>query len=472
MRKFKSLSYIAVSVLVSLLLFQNCSPFAAADEFDDLGAQISIGDMRFERAQVRAGATSFGAGQKATAEFSYHVNHWRNGTYAVAFDPRVPAHFKSTFMWACGYWTNGTNLKCKPWEGEIEYVYVEYDPAGPRDVCTSDVGAGNVPSKKTINLGPGCWDLRTILHVIGHSLGFIHEHQRIDRDSFVTILTENILPEALSEFAAIDLLSGNYLNERYDFDSIMVFDNKHYSKNGLPTIAAKPGYERDFHIEGIGGLSLVDRKRIRSLYPVAIAEALDCQLDGKTIPNGTEVKAYSAFTVKSGGLCANEMRRCENGQFTSGSFQFLSCTFQDAPAPTADEATPIVAPVVAPVVSPTLNPSVNPTVSPTVTPATIAPQIDFGPDRFYPSIYAVQIVAQNKVLVPASITDPSGVVASMFWSQVSGPTTVTYDNRYLRTTSIRNLAFGEYVMKLELRNAAGAVIASKATKVTLEAPAP
>ena len=52
-----------------------------------------------------------------------------------------------------------------------------------------------------------------------HSLGFYHEHQRPDRDSFVTVQTSEMMKECLSQF------------ERMKDDPY-----KHFSKGKRPTI--------------------------------------------------------------------------------------------------------------------------------------------------------------------------------------------------------------------------------------------
>jgi hypothetical protein len=149
------------------------------------------------------------------------------------------------------------------------------------------------------------------------------------------------------------------------------------------------------------------------------------------------------------------------------------------PVPAAATPTPVAAtpvPVVStpvPVAStpvPVASTPVPVASTPAPTASVQTPQITCGPDRSYAPIYSTQIVAQNKVLVGADISDPSGVVASLLWTQVSGPTKVTFDSQSYRYASIRNLTYGTYVMKIEARNAAGLVVASAITKLTLEAP--
>ena len=69
-----------------------------------------------------------------------------------------------------------------------------------------------------------------------HSLGFWHEHSRIDRDEHIKIKWENILPGMKSQF---DIISGalqDTLGENYDYRSIMHYDSTAFSRNGQNTI--------------------------------------------------------------------------------------------------------------------------------------------------------------------------------------------------------------------------------------------
>ena len=108
--------------------------------------------------------------------------------------------------------------------------------AGVSCECSSNVGMvtarGTVGVSRTF-LSSNCTNIGSILHELGHVLGRYHEHSRIDRDNYVEILYQNIYAYAISNFFI-------YLDTNtpiaYDYNSIMHYDSRAYSINGLATI--------------------------------------------------------------------------------------------------------------------------------------------------------------------------------------------------------------------------------------------
>lgn len=58
--------------------------------------------------------------------------------------------------------------------------------------CYADFARVGGPQQ--VSLADECLQYSTIIHEFMHVIGFIHEHQRGDRDTYVNIIWENIIP--------------------------------------------------------------------------------------------------------------------------------------------------------------------------------------------------------------------------------------------------------------------------------------
>uniref|UniRef100_A0A8C5WHB5 Metalloendopeptidase n=1 Tax=Leptobrachium leishanense TaxID=445787 RepID=A0A8C5WHB5_9ANUR len=107
-----------------------------------------------------------------------------------------------------------------------------------------------------------CMTRGTIQHEIQHSLGFVHEHSRSDRDNYVNIMFQYISPESVSNFEKEDT---NNLNKRYDYFSVMHYPVYAFSNtSGKNTIVPKP--DPSIPIGQRNGLSILDVAKINALY--------------------------------------------------------------------------------------------------------------------------------------------------------------------------------------------------------------
>ena len=92
----------------------------------------------------------------------------------------------------------------------------------------------------------GCFQsgLMTPVHELLHTLGFVHEHTRPDRDNFVEVNMDNIKPGKEGNFEkrtrgfsdSRDKNSVNTRNTPYDILSLLHYGPQDFSKNGEDVI--------------------------------------------------------------------------------------------------------------------------------------------------------------------------------------------------------------------------------------------
>lgn len=51
----------------------------------------------------------------------------------------------------------------------------------------------------------GRWNMNTVLHELGHTVGLIDEHMRPDRDLYMEVLQDNIFPVRPYHWSPTDL---------------------------------------------------------------------------------------------------------------------------------------------------------------------------------------------------------------------------------------------------------------------------
>lgn len=125
-----------------------------------------------------------------------------------------------------------------------------------------------------VSLGPGCVRISTVVHELGHVLGFYHEHNRPDRDDYINI-RPNLSPGLSSQLERLSPSESNSLGLGYDHASIM-----HYSSLG-GIITSKSGVPFGYAQE----LSPLDIEKTRRLYQCGkCLQQMTCSLS-KTLLN-------------------------------------------------------------------------------------------------------------------------------------------------------------------------------------------
>lgn len=217
--------------------------------------EVMVDDMIFDRTQLRAPDAS--TAQGASFE-SFTARPWEFGLVPITFLDAVTDAERQSFFAACSQWAPA-GVVCVARTSEPTYVGVTRDDDG----CYSKVGMGT-SGAQTLNLGVGCWRQGTIAHELGHTLGMIHEHQRADRDTYVTINLANVEEGTEGNFTRV---ITSRLWTPYDFGSVMHYGRLAFSTNGSETISVKPEYASAATSMGQRtGVSTVDVAAMTSIY--------------------------------------------------------------------------------------------------------------------------------------------------------------------------------------------------------------
>merc|ERR1712048_297835 len=125
----------------------------------------------------------------------------------------------------------------------IKFQKYSSKPSGPHIFFTTGSGCSSPVGRRSygnsIRLARGCWYKGTVMHEIGHSIGLFHEQSRPDRDNYVTIEWENIQSYAKFNFNKLKTDRIDSRGSPYDYDSLMHYGPKFFSKNGKYTIKTK-----------------------------------------------------------------------------------------------------------------------------------------------------------------------------------------------------------------------------------------
>ena len=157
------------------------------------------------------------------------VQKWTNSTVVyrlIGMSSSVRSELQKSF----NEWTTKTNIRFKERTNESNYVTI----SSSGDNSNSGVATlGMFGSQGYIRLGTRATAV-VIIHEIGHTLGYIHEQNRSDRDSFVRINFQNIQDNAVSQFFKSN--SASLVTSQFDINSTMMYGSYTFTKNGQPTI--------------------------------------------------------------------------------------------------------------------------------------------------------------------------------------------------------------------------------------------
>ncbi len=193
---------------------------------------------------------------------------WQNGVVPYALHASVTPAMAQGLAAAMQELSSRVRVQFVPHSTQTDYVLV-------RDASINSSPIGRQGGMQTLFVAN--WGTRfEVVHALMHVLGFWHEHQRPDRDTYVQVQQANIDPARAVEFSLVPL--GNTYGQPYDFASVMHFGATEGGINGATTIVALPPNQSQQATMGqrtqlsVGDLEVL-RRTYGSLQPPVVTGA-------------------------------------------------------------------------------------------------------------------------------------------------------------------------------------------------------
>lgn len=159
-----------------------------------------------------------------------------------ANETQLNSYTKYLIRQALKHWEAKTNVRFYNATGQpthddkynIDYPYIYF--------CNGEgnnSSIGRIGGKQVIHIAK-YQTMGIVAHEIGHAIGLYHEQSRNDRDNYITVNINNVVPKYRNNF---DKITKNYYNMgAFDFSSIMLYSSYDFAiDRNIPTMKKKDG---------------------------------------------------------------------------------------------------------------------------------------------------------------------------------------------------------------------------------------
>ena len=152
-------------------------------------------------------------------------------------------------------------IQLVPRTAETDFVDFNFAATNHNGQCEAIIGRAG--GQQEIAGSVDC-SIGTLLHEMGHVVGFWHEQARSDRDTYVTVKYNNIIKGSRSNFDQV--LDSAQLLTLYDYASIMHYTPFAFSRNGGPALESIPP---GIPLSNLVGYTASDIDGVHRLYGAA-----------------------------------------------------------------------------------------------------------------------------------------------------------------------------------------------------------
>jgi hypothetical protein len=177
--------------------------------------------------------------------------YWEWGVIPYEMAPNFSEAERQRIRAGMDLWGRTAPVTFVPRTTQTGFLAVTRDEVADPQTASPCFGAvgHRLGTMSRVNLGGACSaSNRNILHELGHVLGFHHEHQRPDRDNYITIDIGNVAGNARFAFDRYAFPAFG----PYDFGSVMHYGSNFFALDlSRPTIIPKPQYENEGRAMGL-----------------------------------------------------------------------------------------------------------------------------------------------------------------------------------------------------------------------------
>lgn len=188
------------------------------------------------------------------------IEAWPNGLIEYTYIGNFNSREKYLILQAIKEWESVCN---------IDFIYINYSKDYIykiiKDRSLNNTSASTVGYCREAHLVINQCTYSILLHELGHCLGLQHEHQRPDRNKYIEVSWDNVKFDALENFFV--KFESDYLVEynkyQYDYNSIMHYSNKSFSKNKEKVMVCKKNKNCNL---GSDSISQIDVWKVQYIY--------------------------------------------------------------------------------------------------------------------------------------------------------------------------------------------------------------